>query len=228
MKVLFKASILVSLFSSFAFSQEPVLILNARWERTVMQAQKVEVQPVGPAVPIMAETKNFQRNARQQRTDNPMDPSEASIEGRSLAMDKAVRESRTAQPDDVAGFLYSAEVRNDTGMKVSVVFWEYRFTEIARPTNVVSRQFLCAVKLKNGEKKSLSVFSTLGPSEVIDLDSLSKSKDKLFNESVQVNRIELLDGRILQRNDWKYNDVKDAVQRVTSTPWGKETCRALQ
>jgi hypothetical protein len=227
MNVLLKASILALLFSSFVFSQEPVPIISARWERAVRQAPKVNVQPVGPVVPVMAETKNFSRNARQQRTDNPMDPNEASIEGRSLALDKAVRESRTPQPDDIAGYLYSIEMRNDTGLPVSVIFWEYRFTEIAQPNNVVRRQFLCGVNLKDGEKKEFSVFSTFGPSDVIDAESLSKTKTKLFNESVQVNRIELNDGRILQRNDWKYQDVKDAVQRVTSTPWGTDRCRAL-
>jgi hypothetical protein len=156
-----------------------------------------------------------------------MDPAEASIEGRSLAMDKAVRESRTPQADDVSGFQYSIELRNDTGMPVGVIFWEYRFTEIAQPNNVVRRQFLCAANLKIGEKKDLSVFSLLGPSDVIDKESLSKAKTKLFNEAVLINRIELSDGRILQRHDWKYQDVKDDVKRVTSTPWGKETCRAL-
>lgn len=225
MNVLPKASILVLLFSSFIFSQQPVSISNARWERSVMFAPKQNVVGVGPAPQVTSETKYFQRKAREARTDNPLDPNEASIEGRSLAMDRAVRESRTPQPDDVNGFLYSAEMRNDTGTTVSIVFWEYKFTEIARPTNIVSRQFLCVVNLKDGEKKELSVFSLLGPSDVIDLASLTKAKTKLFNESVQVNRIELADSNILQRNGWKYQE--DAVKRATSTPWGKEVCRAL-
>ena len=227
MNVLLKASILVLLFSSFGISQEPVPVLSSRWERAVLPAPKANVTPVGPMVPVTAETKYFQRKAREQRTDNPMDPAETSIEGRSLAMDKAVRESRTPRPDDVDGFLYSVEMRNDTGMPVSVIFWEYRFTEIAQPKNIVRRQFLCGVNLKKGEKKEFSVFSLLGPSDVIDKESLSKAKTKLFDESAQVNRIELSDGNILQRQDWKYQEVKDAVQRAISTPWGKESCRAL-
>ena len=81
--------------------------------------------------------------------------------------------------------------------------------------------------MKIGEKKDFSAFSTLGPSDVIDMESLSKAKTKLFNESVKVNRIELMDGNILQRQDWKFQDVKESVQRVTSTPWGTDTCRAL-
>jgi hypothetical protein len=156
-----------------------------------------------------------------------MDPAESSIEGRSLAMDKAVRESRTPQPDDVAGFLYSVEMRNDTGSKIDVIFWEFIFTEIARPTNVIRRQFRCGADMKAGEKKTLSAFTTLGPSDVIDVESLSKTKSKLFEQTVRVNRIELSDGNTLQRHEWKYQDVKDAVQRATSTPWGTETCRAL-
>jgi hypothetical protein len=227
MNVLLKTSFLALLISPVCFSQEPVPISNARWQRTTLQAPRPEVTPVGPTAPVMADTKYFQRKAREQRTDNPIDPNEASIEGRSRAMDKAIRESRTPKADDQTGYLYTAEVRNDTGSNVAVIFWEYQFTEIARPTNVVRRQFLCGVNMKNGEKKELSAFSLLGPSDVIDIESLAKSTEKLFEEKVVVNRIELADGNILQRDNWKYSDVKAAVKRETSKPWGRETCRVL-
>jgi hypothetical protein len=228
MKLLLKASILVLLLSSsFSLAQEPVPILSAKWQRTTRQAPDPEITGVGPVTPVMAETKYFQRKAREQRTDNPLDPDETSIEGRSRAMDKAVRESRAPKADDLIGYLYSTEMRNDTGQTVHVIFWEYQFTEIARPTNVVRRQFLCGAKLKNGEKKEMTAFSLLGPSDVIDVESLAKSTGKLFEEKVQVNRIELADGTILQRDNWKFSDVKDSVARVTSTPWGKEPCKAL-
>jgi hypothetical protein len=175
----------------------------------------------------MAETKYFQRKAREQRTDNPMDPNEHSIEGRSAAMDKAVRESRTPKADDVTGYAYAVEMRNDTGSTVAVIFWEYQFTEIANPANFVRRQFLCGVKLKNGEKRELRAFSRFGPSDVIGVESLSKVGKQLFSEKVQVNRIEFADGSIIQRDGWKFSDVRADVERVTSTPWGNDTCRAL-
>ena len=177
--------------------------------------------------PVNPDEKNFQRKAREQRTDNPRDPYEDSIDGRSAAIDRAVQESRTPKADDVMGYTYVAEVRNDSGQTVEVIFWEYAFTEIARPTNVIRRQFLCGAKLKNGERKELSVFSLLGPSDALDVESLAKSTGKLFDEKVRVNRVELADGNILQRNDWKYADLKKAVERATSTPWGNEMCRAL-
>ncbi len=227
MRVAFYLSILAVLLASPAVGQEPVPILKATWQRAFIKAPKQSVDAIVPAKPMIAENKYFQRKAREQRTDNPMDPYEASIEGRSAAMERAVQESRTPQPDDKAGFEYVALFRNDTGRAIQVIFWEYQFTEIARPTNVVRRQFLCAAKLKDGEKRELSVFSTLGPSDSIAVDSLAKTTEKLFNEQVRVNRIEFSDGAILQRDGWKYSDVKKDVERVTSTPWQTEICRAL-
>ncbi|HKP68905.1 MAG TPA: hypothetical protein VJV05_06455 [Pyrinomonadaceae bacterium] len=227
MRVLFRASIFVLLISTFSFSQEPVPILKAQWKRTVVRAQQAEVTGSGPVTPVMPETKYFQRKAREARTDNPMDPNTESMEGRSRAMDKAVKESRTAQTDNTKGYLYTAEMRNDTGSPINIVFWEFKFVEIARPSNVVRRQFLCGGEFKNGDTKQFSVFSTHGPSDVIGVDSLGKGDENLFTESFQVNRIELADGTIIQRDNWKYTDVKDAVHRATSTPWGSEVCRAL-
>ena len=227
MSVLFKSWILLLFVTPFCFSQDPMPVLRAGWERTVQRAPKPEITAGGPVKEVTADTKYFQRKAREARTDITIDPTETTVTARSQAMDRAVQESRAPQADDIRGYSYIAEVRNDSGKTAQVIFWEYRFAEIAQPANVVRRQFLCGAKLKNGDKRALSAFSLLGPSETIALESLGKSKDKLFNEEVYVNRIEFSDGSILQRDDWKYADVKTGVERATSTPWGKEPCRAL-
>ena len=228
MNVLLKTSLLALLISPVCFSQDPAPILKASWERATLKAPKGEAAPTGPAKSMVPDNRYFQRKARENRTDNPMDPYDASVEGRSAAMDKAVQESRTAKVVDVAGYQYAASVRNDSGRgMIEVVFWEYRFTEIARPSNVVRRQFLCGVKLKKGETQELMAFSKQGPSDVIDAASLSNSTGKLFQEEVYVNRVEFADGSILQRQDWHFNDVKESVKLVTSAPWGREQCRAL-
>ncbi|MEP6788407.1 MAG: hypothetical protein ABJB40_08250, partial [Acidobacteriota bacterium] len=103
----------------------------------------------------------------------------------------------------------------------------YRFTELANPSNVVRRQFLCSANIKPGDSKDLSVFSTLGPSDVISAESLAKATERLFDEKIIVNRIEFSDGAMIERRDWKYEDVRKAVERATSTHWGKEVCRGL-
>jgi hypothetical protein len=227
MRFLLRTTILTLIIAPACFSQEPVPVLSSRWFRTIRPAAKPNITAGGPAKPITADEKYFQRKARESRTDNPRDPYEDSIDGRSAALDKVVQESRAPKPDDVAGYTYVVDVRNDSGMPVEVVFWEYTFIEIANPANAVRRQFLCGVKLKQGERKQLSAFSTLGPSDALDLKSLGKSAENLFEEHALINRIELANGNILQRSDWKFSDVKAAVERATSTPWGKEVCRAL-
>ncbi|MEO7658722.1 MAG: hypothetical protein ABIV48_03825 [Pyrinomonadaceae bacterium] len=227
MKVLLRTTIVILLLSSHYFSQEPVSVLRSRWFRTVRQAPETKLPSISSAKPVNPNEKHFQRKAREQRTDNPRDPYDDSIEGRSAALDRAVQQSRTPHADDAEGYSYEVEVRNDTGQTVRVIFWEYRFVEIARPENEVRRQFLCGVKLNNSEKKELSAFTLRAPSDVLYVASLAKPPNKLFHEKVLVNRIELSDGNILQRNDWKYEDVKAAVEAVTSTPWGTDVCRAL-
>jgi hypothetical protein len=226
-KLILKTSMLVLLMVPAVFSQDPVSILSWTWSHVTKRAAKSKVDPLVPAKPITPETKNFQRRAREQRTDNPTDPYEASIEGRSAAMERAVQESRAPQPDDQKGYLYDIDVRNDSDYNIDVVFWEFQFTEIANPNNIVRRQFLCAAKMKKGDRKELSVFSLLGPSDTLTVESLASSTGKLFHEKAQINRLELSDGNILQRHDWKYSDVKDSVKRATSTPWGNEVCRPL-
>jgi len=202
-------------------------VLSFEWQRTVVKAQKQDTTTSGPARAVTPDDKYFQRKARENRTDLPTDPNEATIDARRAAMDKAVEESRAKQPNDISGYSYLASVRNDSGKTIAIVFWEYRFVELARPTNVVRRQFLCSVKVKNGDRVNLTAFSTLGPSDVIDAESLSKTNEKLFDERVQINRIEFSDGTFRQRGNWKLEDVKSSVDRMTSTPWAKEICRAL-
>jgi hypothetical protein len=227
MSILFKASILVLLVSPYALSQDPMPVVSSSWQRTTQKAQQPTATGQIPARGLTNDDKYFQRKAREGRTDITIDPTETTVDARSAAMERAVQESRVSKADDVTGYSYVAEVRNDSGKTVEVIFWEYRFAEIARPSNVVRRQFLCGTKLKKGEKRQLPAFSLLGPSDAIGVESLAKPAEKLFNEEVLVNRIEFSDGSILQRADWKFADVKASVERITSAPWGKEICRGL-
>ncbi|MEO7674150.1 MAG: hypothetical protein ABIU09_08755 [Pyrinomonadaceae bacterium] len=83
------------------------------------------------------------------------------------------------------------------------------------------------VQIKPKDKKYLQVFSSLGPSDVISVDSLSNESGKLFESAVNINRIEFSNGAIVQRKDWNFRDVKAAVDRAASQPWGSEMCRGI-
>ena len=227
MRTLFFISLLSLLFASYSFAQDPMPVLSASWQRIILKSPKVSSEATGPSRAVTNDDKYFQRKAREQRTDSPNDPNVMTDDARRAALEKAVQESRTPNNADLSGYSYSANVRNDSGKTVTVVFWEYRFVELARPSNVVRRQFLCSVRLKSGESKELSAFSTFAPSEVIDAESLVKPTEKLFDENVIVNRIEFSDGTLRQRSNWKYEDVQKAVERLTSAPWTNDACRAL-
>lgn len=227
MNLVSKASIFIFLASQITFAQDPMPVLASRWERTTHRAHQPVASGQLPARGLTNDDKYFQRKAREARTDVTTDPTEMTMDARSAAMEKAVQESRLSKADDLQGFSYVASVRNDSGKTVEIIYWEYRFAEIARPSNVVRRQFLCGSKLKNGEKRDLPAFSLMGPSDSINLESLAQSTGKLFDEEVIVNRIEFADGSILQRDGWKFADVKSGVERALSSPWGKEVCRML-
>ncbi len=226
MKFVVSISVFFLLAIPCCLAQEPLEVLNSSWQRDSRQTQPdPEFQPRTRG--MIDDNHYYKRKAREQLPVVAIDPNEASIDGRSAAIDKAMAESQTPRTERTNGYTYTANVRNDIGKTVKVVYWEYRFTELANVSNVVRRQFLCAVDIKDGEKKVLSVFSTLGPTNVIDKGTLEGSTENQYNEKVLINRIELADGTILQRNDWKFQEVKKAVDRVTSGPWGTEMCRNL-
>lgn len=211
---------------SFCFSQDPLPVTKSNWQPTIQKGKASDAPQTGPARQIMVEDTIGPRTSREFRTDHPENPSDQSPDGRRSVIEKNEQEATTPQPTDIKGFIYSASVRNDSTKTVKVVFWEYTFADKSEPKKVVRRQFLCAVNIKKGAELELKAFSTLGPTETINANTEGQ-KEKQFDETVRVNRIEYSDDDILQRGDWKFADVKAAVERATSKPWYKEICRPL-
>ena len=230
MKIALKVSILITLAAGLAGAQEaPLSVVESSWERVRLPGKKLDNgADVTPAKAMTADDKYYARTARDNQSRGAtIDPSELTVDGRRAALDKIVQEARAVKTGDLNGYYYRANFRNASGKAIKVVYWEYRFAELASPTNVVRRQFLCAADLKDGGKKELWAFSTLGPSDVISAESLGNSTEKLFDEKILINRVEFADGTSLQRKSWSFDDVQKSVERVTSTPWGKEVCRVL-
>ncbi len=222
----------VLMLAAIAFAQDAnqdllISVIDHRWERVRVPGQKLDANTAVPMRGLTSSDKYYQRAARENQPKGVPDPSEYTTDGRSSAIEKNVQEARSAKTDDVNGFRYVANVRNNSGRKVDVLFWEYRFTEFANPKNVIRRQFLCAAKMKPGEKLELAALSILGPSDVISAESLKDPDRKLFEEKILLNRIEFTDGAILQRREWKMADVEPSVKKATAAPWGKEICKML-
>ena len=204
-----------------------VSVIDFKWERVRIAGQKLGGDQVAPAKALTAEDKPFQRAAREQQMRGTENPNDYTLDARSAAIEKNVQESRTTKTKDMDAYRYAVNLRNTGRNKIEIIYWEYQFRELANPTNIVRRQFLCSAKIKSDEKLELWAVSTLGPSEVVSAASLIDPSEKLFDEKVLINRIEYADGEILQRRDWKTKDIEAAIKKATSTPWGREVCRAL-
>ncbi|HTH51260.1 MAG TPA: hypothetical protein VL501_04975 [Pyrinomonadaceae bacterium] len=212
--------------ASQAQGQDPLPVLRSSWRPATQKAGKVEPPQGGPAKQVTGDDTVIARSNREFSTDHPDNPSDLSPDGRRAAIERNEREADAPRPKDVPGFLYSATVRNDAENLVKVVFWEYKFTDRANPANSVRRQFLCSIDIKKGAESTLNAFSTFGPADAIDAKVITATGSSSFDEAVRVNRIEYADGQIVQRGDWKFTDVKAAVERAVSKPWMKgETCR---
>lgn len=233
MKVFLFASILILLIPQIPSGQikgenSSVEVLDSKWSKSRQKIASPDNQPITPAQSALSQhNKNFERKRRSIDPPGTPDPGAETIEGRSAALEKLEQESRAPKSKFVDGFLYQAKVRNAGKNTIDVVFWEYQFKELANPTNVVSRQFLCGVSIKPGKQEELIVFSALSPSVVISVNSLGSKSENLFEEKILINRVEYADGSIWQRKDWSYTDMKPAINRALETPWEGEMCRNL-
>lgn len=205
----------------------PVTVVGARWTKTRQKVEHPDTQGPAPAPAMIPANKINERNRRLNGPAGMRDPNEDTIDGRSAALEKAVRESRSPKTETVEGYAYRVKIRNATQKAVDVIFWEYQFEETANPSNLTRRQFLCGVQIKGGKEKELQAFGGSGPAGAISAESLANNAANPFAERVVVNRIEYADGTLWQRKDWSYAEVRAAIQRAVSTPWGAEMCRAL-
>lgn len=203
-------------------------VLGSKWSKSNRKsADKQEPAAPIPAAALTRADLNFERNRRANDPPGTRYPELDSVDARAAAIEKSVRAAHAPARKDVEGFEYRARVRNAAAQAVEVVFWEYQFTETAAPANVVRRQFLCGVQIKPGKEKELQAFSPAGPSAVIGVGSLANKSGDLFAEKVTINRVEYADGSIWQRRDWNFGEVRAAIARAVSTPWGSEMCRGL-
>jgi hypothetical protein len=205
----------------------PVAVVGFKWTKTRQKVERPDAQAPVPAAALTRADKNFERNRRLNDPAGVRDPNADTLDSRSAAMEKAVRESRAPKSETVEGYDYRVKVQNAGAKAIEVLFWEYQFEETANPSNLTRRQFLCGVQLKGGKEKELQAFGASGPSAAISAESLARGAANPYGERVVINRIEYADGSIWQRKDWNYAEVRSSIQRAVSTPWGAEMCRAL-
>lgn len=202
-------------------SESPVTVLSFKYYK---DRQEVAYDPSGsaPAAAMIPQNRNFEKNRRANTSPGERDPNLDTLDGRSAAMERAVRESRAPKP--IEGFSFRSKVRNASPKAIEVIFWEYQFNDPAG-TVLSKKQFLCAVAIKGEKDKELQAFSISGP-EVVNVETLA-NKSGSGDGQVVINRVEYTDGSIWQRQDWKFSEVRLGYQRALATPWSGEMCRGL-
>ena len=214
-------------FQNAAGDGPAIEVVGHKWTKSRQVVEKTGAQGGAPAQALTAADRNFERNRRVNDPAGVRDPKADTLDSRSAAMDKAVREARAQSSEVVEGYAYRVKVQNAAPKNIEVIFWEYQFEETANPSNLTRRQFLCGVQIKGGKEKELQAFGGSGPAGAISAESLAKNAANPFAERVVVNRVEYADGTIWQRKDWNYAEVRASIRRAVSTPWGAEMCRAL-
>lgn len=202
-----------------------VVVRSFNWSR-IRKTVKTEPANNAPAREMIADNKNYPRNARVNMPVGQRDPNEDTIDGRSAAIEKIVQESRTPPPKSFDTFAYEVKVANSSKKAIDVLFWEYQFIDPGSPVKPSRHQFLCGVGLKSGKEKQLQASSLSGPSDVVSAQTLANAAEKRFLEKVFINRVEYADGSIWQRKGWDYSEIRMALKKALSTPW-TEMCRAL-
>ncbi len=229
MRTLLLLPLLLTAFAPFqgAGDGSALDVVGYKWTKSRQVVALPDTSGPSPAPALIASDRNFDRNSRGNDPASARDPSVDTPDGRRAAIEKAEREARSPKTREVEGFAYKVKVRNSGPKVVEVLFWEYQFEEAADPSNLARRQFLCGVQVKAGKDRELLAWSASGPNGAISAGSLANKAESPFRERVRINRIEYSDGTIWQRKDWNFAEVRAAVQRATSTPWGAEMCRGL-
>ena len=202
----------------------PVLVNSFKLIKDRKPVENAVAVTAAPARAMIDANKKIARDRRINSPAGERDPNADTIDGRSAELERIVQESREPQPVD--GFTYSMKVQNGSGKTIQILFWEYQFREVANPANLTRRQFLCSARINPDKARELQVFSLLGPSNVVDIKSLTKRPANQFEEGVVINRVEFADGTFWQRTGWDVNELK-LIPKARSETRNMPVCRSL-
>lgn len=204
-----------------------LVLLGSKLIKTRRAIPKTETTVAAPAATVTRSDINYEKSKRATDPILTPDPRSYSVDARSAALEKITQESRSSGANTIEGFEHRIKVRNAGTKVVEILFWEYQLIESLNPTNVTRRQFICGLEMKPKKEMEVVAFGASKPSAVVSVDTLAKSPEKAFEERVVINRVEYRDGSIWQRKDWSFVEVRSAIARAVSTPWGAEICRSL-
>jgi hypothetical protein len=102
------------------------------------------------------------------------------------------------------------EVKNTGTNVVTNLIWEFRPTGM--PEDYEPKQYLCVLRLKPEEKKTLELWTPYAPVKVV---RVSERADALKDGEVVINKIEYDDGSFWKKRDWYIDLPADSAQRLS-------------
>lgn len=102
------------------------------------------------------------------------------------------------------------EFKNTGTNVVRNLIWEFRPT--ATPADYAPKQYLCALRIKPKEKKTLDLWTPYAPVKVI---SANVRPDGLKDGEVIINKIEYVNGSVWKRRDWRYSLPPDSTEKLS-------------
>ncbi len=142
---------------------------------------------------------------------------EKSVEARSEDLRNAERDAvRNSLIGSKQLFLYELKIKNSGGENIRSFIWEYRDSKETAPPDSPVRRFLCSEKIKAGDTKTLRIFSSLPPSNVVDAAAVKNKSVTNYALNIVINRIEYADGTVWQKSDWdnsRYETISPQVAK---------------
>jgi hypothetical protein len=170
--------------------QPDIVAINFGWVRQSTRLIRGAQNPGGPiTTPIPADTRDLgSRKAELRNTDKQA----------TLSVDK--------HGNTYHLFL---EFKNIGTNVVRSLIWEFRPTVI--PADYAPKQYLCALRIKPREKKTLDLWTSYAPVKVINANA---RRDGLKEGEVIINKVEYVNGSVWQKGDWRYSLPPDSTEKL--------------
>lgn len=199
-RVLFLLSLLPFICAAFSATpqqqtppreQPDVVAISFRWVKQSTRLIRGAQNPGGPiTTPIPADTRDLGSRKAELRN-----------------VDKQAAISADDRGNTYHLFL---EFKNTGTNVVRSLIWEFRPT--ATPADYAPKQYLCKLRVKPNEKKTLDLWTPYAPVKVI---SANIRPDGLKDGEVRINKIEYLSGSVWQRREWRYSLPPDSTEKVS-------------
>lgn len=171
--------------------QPDVVAISFKWVKQSTRLIRGAQNPGGPiTTPIPADTRDFGSRKAELRN-----------------VDKAATVSADKQGNTYHLFL---EFKNTGTNVVRSLIWEFRPT--ATHADYEPKQYLCKLRVKPNEKKTLDLWTPYAPVKVI---SATIRPDGLKDGEVIIHKIEYLNGSVWKRRDWRYSLPPDSAETLS-------------